>query len=232
MNKTKSLIFPLLLTAFLLVGCKGATITPEEAADRVQEIETQVASDDYESPTEFSLKQEMRTDELTDGTVIMKSLINYDLVAKYMYVETSVEYGDESEYAKTWIYYDAKTDLTYGVFDENGEKYHVSLEGDYFADASEGNPLDSIGSLNISMLLDLADEDDSRNVYRSSGEGSIYLKIYTNGQDSDAYGEVEISKYQLVYLKQYYDSNNFIEMSVKYGGVSTSKPNLSNYPEA
>lgn len=101
MNKTKSLIFPLLLTAFLLVGCKGATITPEEAADRVQEIETQVASDDYESPTEFSLKQEMRTDELTDGTVIMKSLINYDLVAKYMYVETSVEYGDESEYAKT-----------------------------------------------------------------------------------------------------------------------------------
>ena len=233
MNKSKSFFFPLLLTAFLLVGCKGATITPEEAADRVEAIETEVASEDYEAPTKFAVKQELRTNAFTDDTVTIKSVINFDLDAKYMYVENTAEMGEESEYDKTWIYYDAKNDRTYGVFDENGDKSHVSLEGDLFVDVSEGNPIeDAIETANVGALLVLADEDDNRNVYRSSGEGSLYVKIYFDGSESDAYGEVEISDYRLVLLKQYADDDNFIETNVSYGRVSTSKPNLNDYPEA
>lgn len=233
MNKSKSFFFPLLLTAFLLVGCKGATITPEEAANRVEAIETEVASEDYEAPTKFAIKQEWRTNALTEETIIIKNVINFDLDAKYMYVENTVEAGDESEYDKTWIYYDAKNDKTYGVFDENGDKSHVSLEGDLFVDVSEGNPIeDAIETANVGALLVLADEDDNRNVYRSSGEGSLYVKIYFDGSESDAYGEVEISDYRLVLLKQYADDDNFIETNVSYGRVSTSKPNLNDYPEA
>lgn len=231
MNKTKSLFFPALLTAFLLVGCKGANITPEKAAERAQEIETKVASDDYESPTKFSLKQELRTNALTEDTMIAKGVANFDLDAKYFYVETSIESGEESEYEKAWVYYDVKKDTTYAVFDENGEKSHVTFEGNTFSDLTEFASIhEAIGSLNLAALLALADEDDNRNVYRSAGEGSIYLKIYTGGTDSDAYGEVEISNYRPVLIKQYNDADNFIDMSVKYSGVSTAKPNLNDYP--
>lgn len=231
MNKTKSLFFPALLTAFLLVGCKGANITPEKAAERAQEIETKVASDDYESPTKFSLKREMRTNAFTEDTMIAKGLANFDLDAKYFYVETSTETGDESEYRKAWIYYDTKKDITYYVLDENGEKNHFTSEGDDFLDATGFTSIyDAIGSINLSGLLGVADEEDGRNVYRSAGEGSIYLKIYTGGTDSDAYGEVEISNYRPVLIKQYNDADNFIDMSVKYSGVSTAKPKLNDYP--
>jgi len=232
MNKSKSFFFPLLLTAFLLVGCKGATITPEEAADRAQAIETEVASEDYEAPTKFAIKQELRTNAFTDDTVTMKSVINFDLDAKYMYLENTAEMGEESEYEKTWIYYDAKTDRTYFVFDENGDKSHIYLEGELFVDAAEVYPVEEAIAPNVSGLLALADEDDDRNIYRSSGEGSLYVKIYFNGSESDAYREVQISDYRLVSLKEYVDDDNLVEANVSYGRVSTSKPNLKDYPEA
>jgi hypothetical protein len=99
MNKSKSFFFPLLLTAFLLVGCKGATITPEEAADRAQAIETEVASEDYEAPTKFAIKQELRTNAFTDDTVTIKVLLT--LINAKSISGKHGRNGEESEYDKT-----------------------------------------------------------------------------------------------------------------------------------
>lgn len=79
------------------------------------------------------------------------------------------------------------------------------------------------------MLSSLVEEDE-RNVYRSSGEGSIYLKVFMGETDANAFSEIEIANYLIVRVYAYVDDSTEMEMNIKYSGISTSKPNLANYP--
>lgn len=234
MKNKKSLFFSIVLTTLLLVSCKGAVITREEAAARAANIEEHCSSDDFEFPTKFSMTQDVKM-VLFETQVDVNMVETLDLGAKYYYVSVDGTAGEESEHTKTWVYYQAKDNKSYMVSDDNGTKSHTYMEGDIFADfdvtvATELGDLYS--DIGISDLLLPVEEDDARNVYRSSGEGSIYLKIYLVEENENAYTEIEISKYLISRIYTFIDETTEIEMKIKYSGISTSKPNLADYPLA
>jgi len=232
MNKTKSLFLPIVLTAFLLAGCKGAVITREEAVSRAAEIEEHYESADFEAPTKFTATQHIKSaffDVQADITMVE----TLDLEGKYYYMSGEGTAGEESESSKMWIYYQASENKTYMVIDENGTKGHQYVEGDLFLDSIDldGTAIANLYSdIGLSDLLSSLVEEDKRNVYRSSGEGSIYLKVFMGETDANAFSEIEIANYLIVRVYAYVDDSTEMEMNIKYSGISTSKPNLANYP--
>ena len=60
MKKSISRFLPLMFTVLLLVGCKGSPITKEEATSRAQDIEEHYSSQDFVSPTKFSVTQDIK----------------------------------------------------------------------------------------------------------------------------------------------------------------------------
>lgn len=48
--------------------------------------------------------------------------------------------------------------------------------------------------------------------------------------DANAFSEIEIANYLIVRVYAYVDDSTEMEMNIKYSGISTSKPNLANYP--
>ena len=133
MKNKKSLFFSIVLTTLLLVSCKGAVITREEAAARAANIEEHCSSDDFEFPTKFSMTQDVKM-VLFETQVDMNMVETLDLGAKYYYVSVDGTAGEESEHTKTWVYYQAKDNKSYMVSDDNGTKSHTYMEGDIFAD--------------------------------------------------------------------------------------------------
>lgn len=230
----RTTFLPLALTVLLLAGCTGAPITREEAVARAEAIEEHYDSDDFSFPTKFSITQETRINSASSQTEIsIDMLITLDLEGKYCYQSADASSNGESEYSKIWIYYQASDDKTYMVIDENGTKGRAEIAGDMFISSLSGaeDALEDIySSLSISALLNYASDEETRNVYHSSGEGSIYLKIYIDTLGENGYGEINISNYLILMAKTYVDGENYMEYSFKYNGITTSKPNLANYP--
>ncbi|MFA5480924.1 MAG: hypothetical protein WC282_00870 [Bacilli bacterium] len=82
----------------------------------------------------------------------------------------------------------------------------------------------------LQSIVDGLYEEDSCNKYRSSGEGSIYLKLYVAMQSGEVNTELKIDNYQLVLISAFMDDDNYSRLEVKFGNVSTLKPNLNDYP--
>ena len=232
MKKSISRFLPLMFTVLLLVGCKGSPITKEEATSRAQDIEEHYSSQDFASPTKFSVTQDIKM-EVESSIIEMNAIETLDLSAKYYYSEAKATIGEVSQLVKSWVYYQANENKTYYVIETNTTKGHAYFEGDLFSDnvdLEETLIADIYGSVAISGLLLTVNDEDSRNVYRSSGEGSLYLKVYVDSENENAYAEMEIDKYMVILVKSFMDDNNHMTMKFKYSGISTSKPNLSDYP--
>ena len=234
MKKYIKPVFQISLTFLFLVGCKGSPITKEEATSRAQTIEEYYSSDEFEVPTKFSVTQDTKI-EVSSIKIETKIVQTLDLSAKYYYSEVSASAGEESEFLKSWIYYQTSDNKTYFVVEDNTTKFHTYFEGDVFvenANLDETIVADVYGDFAASNLFLQVNDEDSRNVYRSSGEGSLYLKVFIELQGENAYSELQIDNYMVILAKNYIDDNNHLTMKFKYSGISTSKPNLRNYPYA
>lgn len=230
----KTTILPLAITALLLAGCTGAPISREEAVAKAAAIEEHFDSDEFSLPTKFTITQKTRinnTSSQTEASIDM--IVTLDLEGKYCYQSADVSSNGDSEYSKIWIYYQASDNKTYMVVDENGTKGRAEASGDLFLSSLSGaeDALEDIyDTLSISSLLNYASDEETRNIYHSSGEGSIYLKIYIDTLGENGYGEINISNYLILMAKTYVDDENYMEYSFKYSGIATSKPNLADYP--
>lgn len=230
MKKTNTIFLPLILTAFLLVGCKGAKITYDEAVLKMTAIQEHYDDEDVKVPSKMEVVSEFKGDISSTETGTSKQAVRYDGDAKYYFMGSESTTSEETEYTKIWIYYDVKANKTYVVSEDNDAKEYSVLDGDQFADATSViSPVLVIQSAMVYMLtmyLEIT-EGDERNIYRSSGEGSIYFKVFE--EDSDAFLEVEVANYLIASAYLFEDENNYSRLKAKYTSVSTAKPNLNNY---
>jgi len=82
----------------------------------------------------------------------------------------------------------------------------------------------------LAEIRDGTYDNDRRNVYRSSGEGGLYCKLYVTIDGVANITEIRISDYQLVKVSVVDGDGNALVVDVRYRDVSTAKPNLSDYP--
>ncbi|NCA97491.1 MAG: hypothetical protein EOM77_04910 [Bacteroidia bacterium] len=231
----KTTILPLALTALLLAGCTGVPITREEAITNVTDIEEKHVSNDFSFPTKFTMTQKVKNDTLLSSLLEIEAIVTIDYEGKYYYAAAKASLEEENQDTKMWIYYQANDNTTYLVTDDGEVKQHYEFVGDLFSGgiAEYGAPesvQELYGAYDISAMLDYGATGDERNEYRSNGQGSLYFKVFVTAEGENSYAEVNISSYLILLVKRYIDDNNYSELSFKYSGISTAKPNLSNYP--
>jgi len=238
MKHIKSLLFPIAIIAVLLPGCDGLAITLDEAITAASLIEEHFDAEDYQLPSKYEMTLRMDT---TSQSHVASQIIGetYDREEKYLYWSLSYSTDDIAMFSESWMYYEASEGITYLVMEQEGEKYHDTVSGDYFTSTIENTNLhlhSFCTSLSLSQALaeirDGTYDNDSRNVYRSSGEGSLYCKLYVTIDGAANTTEIRISDYQLVEMSIHDGEGRTLVIAVEYLDVSTDKPNLSDYPPA
>lgn len=231
----KVIILPLALTALLLTGCNGTPITREEAIALAETIDSYYASDDFVFPQKYSIKSKSRM--LVSASIVAEQEVTeiVDLQRAYYYVNSKITMDDESEYSKTWIYYQVSNNKTYLISDYDNTRYRFEEDGNSFLnffDYEDTLVFNIYSYLHITSLISLIGNDDERNVYRSSGEGSLYFLFYMDEDSDDVFYEVSISNYLITLINYQADENSAGYFEAKYSGFGINKPNPADYPLA
>lgn len=233
MEKPKNLSLPVVLIALLLVGCSEPQITREEAIALATQIGEHYASDDFALPTKFSASQMIKeTVSSTQRETVMSQDLDYEL--KYLHTYNSVTTGSQSNKYEQWIYYELDDDKTYFVAEENNVKYRMEAEGDLFTNTFDQMDAlflleETYGEVDFIGFANLLEGADTRNVYRSKGEGNLYAKVYIASVGPNAYGELEIANYLITMIRNVSEGEILGEFLANYSQVTINKPNLADY---
>lgn len=223
--------------SLLLVSCDKTRITREEAIAIIADIAEYHESDDFVLPTKYTTVCTIRNTTPSSESETIVS-INYDYEAKYLHVNLTATYEGGSEtISEQWFYYETNEDKTYTVADSGYDKFRIETDGDAFADImSEISSIylleDMYGRLDFSSLADYLASDDSRNIYRSEGEGNLYLKYYFESNGLDTWEEIVISNYLIMKMEVTSEQDYLFGFVVNYGVVTIEKPNLDEFPLA
>lgn len=162
----------------------------------------------------------------------MSQDLDYEL--KYLHTYNSVTTGSQSNKYEQWIYYELDDDKTYFVAEENNVKYRMEAEGDLFTNTFDQMDAlflleETYGEVDFIGFANLLEGADTRNVYRSKGEGNLYAKVYIASVGPNAYGELEIANYLITMIRNVSEGEILGEFLANYSQVTINKPNLADY---
>ncbi|NCA97490.1 MAG: hypothetical protein EOM77_04905 [Bacteroidia bacterium] len=234
MRKIQVFSLPIALVALLLVGCNGPKISREEAVAMATQIDEYYTSEAFVVPTKYSVT---RTTRETTSTSHTESTMNVDVDFELKYQHINYEINNDGEINKSerWFYYEPSDNKTYMVEEENGAKYRMEAEGNLFDDemSRSGDYFllkDTYENIDLGSIAEYLASEDSLNVYRSKGEGYLYMKIYVSSVGPNAYEEIEIADFLIAKLLFSSDEKFFNEFVANYDKVTIEKPNLADYP--
>lgn len=223
------------LTSLLLVSCDEMQITRDEAIAMIAEINEYYESDDFVLPTKYATALTIRNaSSLSESETIFS--VNYDYEARFLHINLmTMNEGAGELQSEQWLYYEADEDKTYTVADSGYDKYRIEADGDVFADIiSEISSLyllvDMYERLNFSSIVEHLATDDSRNIYRSEGEGYLDLKFYFESDGFDTCEEIVISNYLIMKMEVTSEKEYFVGFVANYGVATIDKPNLDEFP--